>query len=277
MHHYNTYKEVALVMELGVNGLGTIRSLSLDKRIKIIGLGSIKSIGQHSRYLSDVYLLPSDELEVAFLELSKINERYEKVIPFPTGTDYWVNVLWSFKDKLSKFVIDYNEFVPLLMRKDYQHKLASKLGIPFAETKVLSDIDDLELLRQLTFPVVVKPITRNTKRELFRIRKYDSFDRLSRDISGYLGEHTFLVTRFIDGPDTNLYTFGSYSKSGKVLMEFTGRKLTRLFPDDEELARLSEVFTERWRRFEFADDSLWEELTRQGWRVLRRLFGPDAY
>jgi predicted ATP-grasp superfamily ATP-dependent carboligase len=41
----------------------------------------------------------------------------------------------------------------------------------------------------------------------------------------YIPQHSFVVSQFIVGPDSNLYTYGSYAANGKVILDFIGRKL----------------------------------------------------
>ena len=59
--------------------------------------------------------------------------------------------------------------------------------------------------------------------------------------------------------------------------KFVGRRLQRMFPDDDELNELAAAMTEKWRCFDFDDDKQWDQLTDRGWRVLRRFFGEHAY
>ena len=84
------------------------------------------------------------------------------------------------------------------------------------------------------------------------------------------GRHNYQAP-WHDGEKMKIYRRLGFSS------KFTGRKLTRLFPDDKELAQLTDTMTEKWRRFELFDDNQWEELTGKGWQILQRLFGPYAY
>ena len=59
--------------------------------------------------------------------------------------------------------------------------------------------------------------------------------------------------------------------------KFTGKKLMRTFPDNNEVRDLSLDMTSRWRAFDFFDDNAWDQLTERGLRVLEDLFGKDAY
>jgi anaerobic magnesium-protoporphyrin IX monomethyl ester cyclase len=59
--------------------------------------------------------------------------------------------------------------------------------------------------------------------------------------------------------------------------KFTGRKLNRLFPEDNDLTQLAKTMTDKWRQFDLFDDDQWQQLTDKGWQILKRLFGPHAY
>ena len=59
--------------------------------------------------------------------------------------------------------------------------------------------------------------------------------------------------------------------------KFVGRRLTNVSDGNGTLRQLAEVMTDKWRRFDFYDDDEWEQLHDSGWRVLRELFGENAY
>ena len=59
--------------------------------------------------------------------------------------------------------------------------------------------------------------------------------------------------------------------------KFVGRRLSSVFPEDEELKQLIAVFTEKWHEFSFFNDREWEELESWGWRILKRFFGDNAF
>lgn len=59
--------------------------------------------------------------------------------------------------------------------------------------------------------------------------------------------------------------------------KFVGRKISRIFPDDQDLKKITKTLSDKWRNFDFDNDKEWEELDRSGWKVLRKLFGKNAY
>lgn len=248
------YDEVALVLGLHVNGLGTIRSLAVDKNIPIIGLGKKSEGGCVSRYLESVF--PVDDtfnVEQVTDALLKINSRYDKVIPFPTGSDYWVKVLSESKSALTNFVIRYPENVEDLMSKEFQYTHAVKNSIPCPRHIFLREKGDIEkIINTIEPPYLVKPLQRNTGKEAFRTKVCQTRAEFA-DIFGSmdLSTNSFVVSEIIPGPDSNLYTFGSYASEGDVVDSFCGRKLTQvpsgfgvvgtaeIVPDTRSLGKLS--------------------------------------
>jgi len=58
--------------------------------------------------------------------------------------------------------------------------------------------------------------------------------------------------------------------------KFVGRRLTQRF-DNPDLHMLAEEMTQKWRNFDFDNDSQWSQLTDRGWEILKSLFGKNAY
>ncbi len=59
--------------------------------------------------------------------------------------------------------------------------------------------------------------------------------------------------------------------------KFTGKKLLEHFPRDKELEEYTTVLTRKWRNFDFYDNNEWLGLMEKGKRMLKKLFGEDAY
>lgn len=95
-----------------------------------------------------------------------------------------------------------------------------------------------------------------------------------------------LPKKLEDWQDFGRYNFNSefYSKKMNSLYEkicfsskFTGRKLSRFFPKNKELKDYTNVLTDKWRAFDFYNETEWEELKKSGEGLLKRLFGKNAY
>jgi len=228
------YEQPAVVLGLYVNGIGTIRSLAEDRKIRILGVGGKNEIGMASKYLYKGYSLKnsSDSSELLYI-LETIRDTYGNAIIIPTGSDFWVKFLVDNGERLSPIKVFYRNDTLDVMRKSYQIELARKLGIPCPLTREIKNLEQLEdASRALVSPYVIKPVSRNTKKERFRIKVLTTntqlIDTLAPLIS--LGEE-YVVSELVPGDDSNLYTYGSYANNGKVIREFYGRKLTQI-PSD---------------------------------------------
>lgn len=220
---------VALVMGTGICALGTIRSLKDDPAVPIILMGNKeRGIAQYSKYVSDFFPCneaSADEINTA---LSAINKKYEAVIPFAAGADFWISRLLEAPETLDHFILDVRPGYTDLMKKSVQQKLAQKCGIPYPQSMEICTADDMDLAsKSLTFPIVVKPVSRASGIVPFRIRAYKTPEKMLMELQTFLGETHFLASTEITGPDKNIYTYGSFAVNGAVKSEYFGRKLTQ--------------------------------------------------
>ncbi len=245
----NYYPAPALVLGLHINGLGVIRSLAEDKRIKIIGVGKDDSIGSGSKYLFEKYLYEKKDEQKIVDILRQISSKYEKVIVFPTGSDYWVRILSKNKDRFTNFVNIYDENIDKVMKKPFQHKIAKELEIPIPKSIKVDDLSHLETIKkELKRPYLVKPSSRNTDKEAFRIKEINNYENLSKILYKHLSNgQSFMISEIIPGKDSALYTYGTYAWKGKVYAQFFGRKLTQMpsnygvIGTGESLTRIPEI------------------------------------
>lgn len=84
------------------------------------------------------------------------------------------------------------------------------------------------------------------------------------------GRHNF-VASWHDPEQVKLYSRICFSS------KFVGRRLITLFPEDKVLRNLALRMHAKWKDFDFGDDEEWDAFTKEGWIVLKRLFGEHAY
>ena len=221
------YDEVAVVLGLHICGLGVVRSLACDPNIRILGVGKESAVGKYSQYFDEVFTYLTDDYEEKLHILQQINAKYNVVIPFPAGHDFWVNLLWQERKSLENFIIDYNETVVKLMDKSYQMKIARELEVPYPESLTVVKSNDLDKVEEFKFPIIVKPVERNRSHQVFRLKTFHTYIQFYRTIHKYLGQVSFIVSKMITGPDSSIYSYGSYAKDGNIIQDFTGRKLTQ--------------------------------------------------
>jgi len=220
---------IALILGTGHCALGTIRSLKANPDIPIIVMGNReKGLAQHSRYVDDYYPCDQNDLSNVYRVLKKIDDSYDKVIPIPTGSDFWVDVMINSPVEFKHFITDLKPHYSDLMKKSVQQILAEKCRVPYPASIEIKNKDDLgTACETLEFPCVVKPVSRASGTVPFRIRTYKTPDQLKGGIQGLLNECDFLASDLIPGPDKNIYTYGSFAVKGEVKAEYFGRKLTQ--------------------------------------------------
>lgn len=228
------YELPAVVLGLYINGIGTIRSLAEDRKIRILGVGGKSEIGMSSKYLFKGYALnDSGNCSELLSVLGIIRDTYGNAILIPTGSDFWVKFLVDNAEQLAPIRVFYDVNTLDVMRKSYQIELATNLGIPCPSSIEIRNLEQLEEASNvLVSPYVVKPVSRNTKKERFRIKVLTTNTQLIDTLSPLISQgEEYIVSELIPGDDSNLYTFGSYANNGKVIREFQGRKLTQI-PSD---------------------------------------------
>ncbi len=242
----------ALVLGSYINGLGTIHSLSkYCQKIPIITVDYKKSnFGSYSRHVTKRYVFNNDE---DFLRI--IQATYKKYglkpVLFPTGTDYYTDLLYTYYNSLKKisFVPINNDLKNIIMRKTHQHKIAEKIGVSIPKSIYFCK-DEAEKLQDIKLPLLIKSDTRSSLDQRFRLSKICN----NNDLEIFLKDiHKIDVDRFqaseiIPGPSCMLYTYGSYYHKGKPLGEYVGRKLTQ-YPENFGVVCIAENKYNRQVRF----------------------------
>jgi len=97
-------------------------------------------------------------------------------------------------------------------------------------------------------------------------------EKMPKNLAGWaeFGRHNFEINWY---PEERKILYSRICFSSK----FVGRKIEGLFPEDQELKQLVKVMTDKWRRFDFDGDVEWDSLQATAWKVLKRLFGENAY
>jgi predicted ATP-grasp superfamily ATP-dependent carboligase len=232
----NSNKIYALILGGYVNGYSIIRELYEHKveNIALFSYGrSLASFSNKIDYFKSIDK-SADSLKDAILKLKK---RCDYIVIFPTD-DIQLENLHTIYDEIKDFCfVPFNyDNVLQSLDKFVQYSFCQKYDIPYPKTISLETINDLEKLNDFMFPVLIKPnkredLTTNVFRSLFLNTKED-FLKNKRLLENFIQQKmTFLASEFIPGDDTNIYAYVGYrSKEGKILNEWTGKKLTQ-FPD----------------------------------------------
>ena len=124
---------------------------------------------------------------------------------------------------------------PLMHKASFQ-SLAETYGFPVPHSVAVGNISDLNRLRELRFPCIIKPSRPNANyiKGLFpRGYKVASL-RQAEDVCGRIVPilPNLVVQEWIEGPDSNLYFCLQYrGVDGITVCSFTGRKLSIWPPD----------------------------------------------
>jgi predicted ATP-grasp superfamily ATP-dependent carboligase len=246
-------KNKAIVLELGVNGLGVTRSLAVQG-IEVIGVYTVDGLGVYSKYCTPIKF-PPIEYEIKFLAELLRRCEFEPVPPvlFPTS-DKYVRFISNYRDILNKvalFNIPDQKLLKTILSKKGVQELAQEHQVNSPNTYQLICQEELEsLLQQIKFPCVFKPTDHrlvllnglkcyvfNKERDLVNFVKTTehelslgvfqelvfSGDEYSFSCSGYLNQQFQMQSIFCAKklrqypPDFGIMCYGESTKNKKLL------------------------------------------------------------
>ncbi|MGY5768006.1 carboxylate--amine ligase [Vibrio cincinnatiensis] len=230
-------KVVALVLGGYINGYSIIKELHEEGVENIALFHGGYSVAGFSNKIN--YKACIDKTPLSLLnQLEKLHKQYEKIVVFPTD-DLQLENLFHIRDKIEGYC-----YLPLnpqtLMQsfdKHYQYEICERIGVPYPKTVQIRQQKDLDLVKTLTFPVLIKPSTRvdivaDVFRNLF-LETLEEFEEKKEIIVNRtnLGVE-FIVSEFVPGDDTNIYAYTCFRSQDDVIQnEWTGKKLTQ-YPDN---------------------------------------------
>ena len=138
----------AIVLGMGINGLGALRSLG-RQGIETYGIECREDLAFSSKYCKKKCVLPDptvypEECLEQFIKLGKSLD--DKAVLLPAGDPY-VAFVSRFRTELSHyflFNVPEASILDNILDKRKQHKLAVNLGIPVPKTISPKHIDDLK-------------------------------------------------------------------------------------------------------------------------------------
>lgn len=224
---------------------GYVNGYSILQELKSFNIDNIILFyypGQLSKYSN----IPSEKIEIGSDAISLSNnlkllsERFDRIVLFPTDDNQLENLFSIWSEIQSYCFVPFNREVLLKsLNKKVQYDFCEKLNIPYPKTIEIRSQEDLELLRELSFPILIKPSKReDIQTKVFRSYVINNFGDLGESTSflvGFLVEgFTFVGSEIVPG-DTNgtIYAYTAYRSpiSKKIENEWVGRKLTQ-FPND---------------------------------------------
>jgi predicted ATP-grasp superfamily ATP-dependent carboligase len=228
----------AVVIGLGINGLGTVRSLG-RAGIPVYGLtGGKGDPGEYSRYCEKVVCRDMSSPDAMVESLVALGRRLpDKSVLFPSG-DLSLEIVSEHRDELAPFFhfpFPSRDTVRLVLHKGRFVRFAVEHKLPMARTFFPDSIEALrEVARTIHYPCLLKPsvagaewrhqglklLAANTPAELEAV-----FQR------AVVIERDLIIQEVTPGPDSSLQFSLTYlNGEGRPLAMFTGRKLRQYVP-----------------------------------------------
>ena len=220
-------------------GLGVVRSLG-RKRIPVYIIDHELSIARFSRYHKKFSFAPHPKREeeyLSFLIDYAKRQNLDKWVLFPNN-DLTVRLLSKHKKRLEEYYLiptpDW-EVIKYVYNKRNTCQLAESLGIPTPKTYFPKEVYDLEKL-DLSFPVIIKPATRDDFFEKFRkkaflIQNRQHLIETYKKVCDVIDSSDVLVQEFIPAGPKHLYSFCPFFKDGRIVARIIARR-SRQHPMD---------------------------------------------
>lgn len=234
----SNYSPPAVILGLGINGLGIARSLGV-KRVKVWGVYERDDeVGRMSRYCKPVLFPKLEDDEKVFLEklICELGDKNNKPILY-CESDRYIFFVSKYRAELEsyfRFLLPDKQLLETLISKERSVKFVASKGILIPETYFPGKNEDIEeLTRKIKYPCLMKPLDSFSKNIKWKTKIFLDSTSLNKflfeqkDIIGRV-----IVQEIIPGGDPNTYQATTYvSKHGHISPVFTMRKLRQNPPD----------------------------------------------
>lgn len=216
-------KTIALVLDGFINGLGIVRSLKVDTSIYTVVLCKKGSALAVSNKVDLVFYYHSNEEFISLLQ--KLSNVAGLVIPYYCNDENLKAICKEAQHlkqfKLFPFDLD-------ILTKEKQLELCKELGINIPSTDFIQhETDFLSMFKEGT-TYIIRPSFRRKNEKLFKAKISQELETLLVYINKCLIlDIPAVVSEYIPGDDTTLYTLGGYAHDGELVCPFTGRKISQ--------------------------------------------------
>lgn len=220
-----------------INGYSIIQELHENGVNNIFVFDIVKDVSARSNKIKGFFLIKNNK-ESILKSLMDLRKDYHYLILYP-NQDIFVQHLCNLYPEINKFC--FTAFNPdnaiKYQNKLIQYEYCAKLNVPCPNTIPINTSADLELLQNLSLPILIKPTARdNLKNDVFRTKQLNSKDevlQISTVLNQYIkNSFQFIASEIIPGNGSNIYAYTGYRKSdGTIVGEWIGKKLSQ-FPDD---------------------------------------------
>lgn len=223
----------AVVLGAGVNGLGVARSLA-RARVPVWLLDSDAQRPEMRTRAAKplkVSALQGEALIDNLVQLASAQFRDLRPVLFLTQEESVMTVS-QHRERLVahyRFSLPAREVVDRLLHKQGFQRIAEQLGAPIPPLVYIRAVADLPALKNLHYPVVVKPGERHAEysrqfKKAYRVASAGAATELLHRMLPVMQD--VVVQEWIEGPDANIYFYLQYlDQQARVVAAFTGRKI----------------------------------------------------
>ena len=234
----NKEKTYSLVLGGYVNGYSIIKEL-YDKDIRNIALFdySKQCLARFSNKITYFKIINKDSKSL-IKAILQLKSKCDYIIIYPTD-DLQLELLNTIYNEIYSFCfLPFNQNnISKTLDKIVQYSFCEKYDIPYPITQLIEKKDDINNIKDMIFPVIVKPNKRNDiTTDVFRnmlLNDINDYKENKKILSSYLDrKHSFIASELIPGDDANIYAYVGYrSQAGQILNEWIGKKLGQ-YPDN---------------------------------------------
>ena len=231
----------AVVMNTHITGLAVARSLG-RAGIPVLGLDKERGgIGQHSRHLAGLGLVPGPEVDGGAAlagHLQELGPSFEqRPVLFPTNDD-WVLALDRHREQLEpyyRFPFAPYEIVQRALSKTELYRACAARGIACPRSWFLDEEPAEHVAARVPYPCVLKPDDSRAFYDAFRAKVFvvrTPAEFVQRVAEAAAHGVTLCAQEWIDTQPGGFWSVASYlSEDGRPRGVFTGRKLEQWPPD----------------------------------------------
>lgn len=223
----------AVILGAGVNGLGVARSLARARVLVWLLDSDVQRPEMRTRAAKPlkVSALQGEALIDNLVRLGTTQFRDLRPVLFLTQEES-VKTVSQHRERLAeyyRFSLPAKEVVDRLLHKQGFQRIADQLGAPIPPLVHICAVADLPSLKNLHYPVVVKPGERHAEygrqfKKAYRVEGAGEAAELLHRMLPVMQD--VVVQEWIEGPDANIYFCLQYlDRQAQVVTAFTGRKI----------------------------------------------------
>ena len=228
----------AVVLGGWVSGYSIISELHAEGVEHIALLDNERRLGAFSNKV-ETFRRTENSAEALSGALLELRQQYDYLVLFPTK-DIQLEHMLEVQAEIGDFCFMPFNPTNLLdcLEKRFQYAACERLGVPYPRSITVSRIEDYERLREIPFPILLKP----NKRDDLDIHSLSRNIQLPDEAAhgrhrSYVADHLslgvqFIASEVVPGDGSQIYAYTAFrSPEGRIVNEWIGKKLSQ-HPDD---------------------------------------------